>query len=105
MKFHVQVNDSNVVLNGKPVENPAARVLLGGLVVILLGLSVIWAGLLVVLSAVAFVLCICLVIVLIPLWVPGHFVLRHYGRQGFYVNEPGSTRFDFSANSFRKEQA
>ncbi|TAK89171.1 hypothetical protein EPO04_03670 [Patescibacteria group bacterium] len=49
-----------------------------------------------------FILALALAIILAPIWVPLHFVLRSFGRRGFWVTEGKLIRFFFTADSFRR---
>ena len=95
-------DDAGVLVNGKPVEIPALRIFLGGIAVILLGFGLVFTVFADIFSVLMNVLLICVIIVLAPIWLPIHLVLRYSGRQGFVISDLGTIKLEFSANSFRK---
>lgn len=77
-----------VTLMDREVENPIARFFIG-LVAIIGGIFGV-------------LLAIVLFIALLPIWIPGHFLLRACGRKGFYTTERGFEFTLISAEAFHK---
>ncbi|MDB5164362.1 MAG: hypothetical protein JWS12_980 [Candidatus Saccharibacteria bacterium] len=82
----------HVKFKGKEVQNPILRTLLG-----LLGAALALIGAVLAMAAVA------LSVVLLPVIVPVHYLLRWRGRKGFLIKEPdGRISIDLSFAGFHK---
>lgn len=101
-KLDLKVSDEGVLLNGIPVERPVSRMLLGVLAAVMTALGMLGMGVMLVALAAGCVLFVAVLVVLTPLWLPGNYLLRHYGRKGFMTLTEGSLALDFSSDSFRK---
>ena len=81
----------NITFRGKEVHNPLLRKLIVSIVIPVASVAILLVP-----------IAMILVVLLSPVWVPMHLVLKAFGRRGFVVHEGQSMQIDINLAGFRK---
>lgn len=82
---------TSVTWNGREVQNPILRFIVATVAICFGLLGVLFA-----------LLVVALLIVLLPITIPLHFLLRACNRKGFFRNDQGKATYSVDVQSFRR---